>query len=135
MCCDTVIFMSVTGFSRYFCFVIFFLLVLIISFQRAQIKCLSECLLCLLLFFFYHLRTLCMLDNLSCFCCHLQTFFKIKFFKKFFHEHLECQTVWTQIKTGILSVVIRVQTVCQGYQLTTKVSACMERINFTRAEG
>ena len=26
--------------------------------------------------------TLCMLDNFSCFCCHLLTFFKINFFSK-----------------------------------------------------
>ena len=43
-------------------------------------------------------------------------FFKIYRFEKFL-----CQTVWIQIMTDILSVVIWVQTVCKGYQLTTKV--------------
>ena len=28
--------------------------------------------------------TLCMLSNFSCFCCHLLTFYKINFFKKFY---------------------------------------------------
>ena len=37
------------------------------------------------------------------------------FLKKFF----ECQTVWIQIRTDILSVLICVQTVCKGYQQTT----------------
>ena len=35
----------------------------------------------------------------------------------------ECQTVWIQIRTDILSVLIWVQTVCQGYQHMTKVTA------------
>ena len=33
----------------------------------------------------------------------------------------ECQTVWVQIRTDILSVLIWVQTVCKGYQQTTLV--------------
>ena len=32
----------------------------------------------------------------------------------------ECHTFWTQISTDILSVLIWVQTVCKGYQQTTK---------------
>ena len=40
----------------------------------------------------------------------------------------ECQTVWIQIRTDILSVLIRVQTVCSGYQLRTKVAASKERV-------
>ena len=34
----------------------------------------------------------------------------------------ECQTVWIQIKPNILSGLIKVQTVCKGYQQTTKVN-------------
>ena len=30
-----------------------------------------------------------MLGNFSCFCCRLLTFFKNKFFKKFFQEHYQ----------------------------------------------
>ena len=32
----------------------------------------------------------------------------------------ECQTVWLQIRTDVLSVLIWVQTVCKGYQQMTK---------------
>ena len=32
---------------------------------------------------------ICMLGNFSCFSCHLLTFFKINFYKKFFQEHCE----------------------------------------------
>ena len=35
----------------------------------------------------------------------------------------ECQTVWIQIRTGVLSVLNWVQTVCKGYQQTTKDAA------------
>ena len=38
----------------------------------------------------------------------------------------ECQTVWIQIRTDILSVLIWVQTVYKGYQLTIKVAARKE---------
>ena len=65
--------------------------------------------------------TFCMLGNFSCFCCRLLTFFKIDFFEKFLQElPSECQTVWIQIRTDILSVLIWVQTVCRGYQQMTK---------------
>ena len=48
-------------------------------------------------------------------------FFKISFFKKFFSGKLpECQRVWIQTRTDVLSVLIWVQTVCKGYQQTTK---------------
>ena len=50
----------------------------------------------------------------------LLTFFIFNFIKKFFQEH--CQTVWIQIRTDILSVLIWVQTVCKGLQQTTKVA-------------
>ena len=36
--------------------------------------------------------------------------------------------VWIQIRTDILSVLIWVQTVCKGYQQTTKVAARKERV-------
>ena len=35
----------------------------------------------------------------------------------------KCQTVWIQIRTDTLSVLIWVQTVCKGYQQTSKVAA------------
>ena len=45
----------------------------------------------------------------------LLTFFKINFFNKIFHEHCqEVQSVWIQIRTNILSVLIWVQTVYKG---------------------
>ena len=43
----------------------------------------------------------------------------------------ECQMVWTQIRTDILSVLIWVQTVCSGYQQMTKVAASRDRVNLT----
>ena len=40
-------------------------------------------------------------------CCRLLTFFKINFFKKALSETLsQCQTVWIQIRTDILLVLI-----------------------------
>ena len=39
----------------------------------------------------------------------------------------EGQTVWIQIKTNVLSVLIWAQTVCKGYQRITKVTASKER--------
>ena len=45
-------------------------------------------------------------------------FFKINFFQKILSGTLsECQTVWIQIRTNILLVLIWVQNVCKGYQL------------------
>ena len=65
----------------------------------------------------------CMLCNFSCFCCFLLNFFNINFFKqkKYSGTLSEFQTVRIQIKTDVLSVLIWVQTVCKGYQQTTKV--------------
>ena len=71
--------------------------------------------------------TLCILGNVSCFCCRLLAFFKISFFKKKSGTLSECQTIWTQIRTDIMSVLIWVQTICKGYQRTTKVVASKER--------
>ena len=51
--------------------------------------------------------------------CHLLIVFKINFFRKFFQEYHECQTVWIQIRPDILSGLIWVQTVCIGYQKMT----------------
>ena len=35
----------------------------------------------------------------------------------------ECQRVWIQIRTDVLSVLIWIQTVCKGYQQVTKFAA------------
>ena len=40
----------------------------------------------------------------------------------------EHQTFWIRIKTDILLVLIWVQTVCKGYQMTTKITASKERV-------
>ena len=37
--------------------------------------------------------TNCIMDNFSCFCCRLLTFFKMNFFQKFFQEHHHDQSV------------------------------------------
>ena len=69
-----------------------------------------------------------MLGNFSCVGCCLLTFFKINFLKKNLGALSACQTVWIQIRTNILSVLIWVQTVCKGNQLTQKVAAIKERV-------
>ena len=79
------------------------------------------------------LLTLCMLGNFSCFCCGVLTFFKMSFFKKkkkLSGTLLECQKVWIQIRTDVLSVRIWVQTVCKDYQQTTKVAAIKKELYF-----
>ena len=48
--------------------------------------------------------------------------------KKFFLDRYQCQIVWIQIGTDILSVLIWVQTVCKGCQEPAKVTASMERV-------
>ena len=48
-------------------------------------------------------------------------FFKIMFFEKILSGlPLQCQTVWIQIRPDKMSGLIWVQTVCKGYQQTTK---------------
>ena len=57
-----------------------------------------------------------MLGNLSRLCCCLLAFFKINFLKKNISGTLsECQTVWIQIRTDRMSVLIWVLTVYIGY--------------------
>ena len=41
----------------------------------------------------------------------------------------ECQAVWNQIRTDILSLLIWFQTICKGYHQTTKEVASKERVN------
>ena len=52
------------------------------------------------------------------FCC---CFFKSTFSKISLRIPSECQTVWVQIRPDKTSGLIWVQTVCKGYQHTTKV--------------
>ena len=56
-------------------------------------------------------------------------FSKLTFSKILSETLLECQMVWIQIRTVILSVLIWVQNVCKGYQQTTKFPASKERVN------
>ena len=56
-------------------------------------------------------------------------FFQNLFFQKILTGTLsECQTVWIHIRTDFLSVLTCVQTVCKGYQQTTKVDTSKERV-------
>ena len=56
-------------------------------------------------------------------------FFKINFFQKIISGALsECQTVWIQIRTDVLSVLIWIKNVCKSYQHTTKDAASKERV-------
>ena len=74
--------------------------------------------------------TLCKLGNFSCFCCRL-LFSKSTFSKNIFQEHYsECQTVWIQIRTEVLLVMIWVQTVCKGYEQMIKVIANNEELKY-----
>ena len=67
--------------------------------------------------------TLCMLGNFEGFCRRLLTYFKINFFQNILSgPHSECQTVWIQIRTDILSVLNWVQSVSNGYRQTTEVA-------------
>ena len=69
--------------------------------------------------------------KISCFCCHLLTLFRNWFFQTIPYETLsEYQTVWIQIKTIILWVLIWVQTICKGYQQITKNSTRKGRVNW-----
>ena len=61
-----------------------------------------------------------MLGNFHDFLLSSADFFQNQLFRKILSgTPSECQTVWTQIRTDILSVLIWVQTVCKGYQQTT----------------
>ena len=54
-------------------------------------------------------------------------FFKLTFSKKnLLGKPSECQTVWLQIRSDVLSGLIRVQTVCKGYQQTKKAATSGE---------
>ena len=76
----------------------------------------------------YHIYTQC-LDSSSLqyltFACSvifhafvvIWLFFKINFFKNILGTLSECQMVWIQIGTDILSVLIWVQTVCKSYDI------------------
>ena len=71
-----------------------------------------------------------MLVNFPCFCCRLWIFFKINLFRKILSGTLsEWQTLWIQIRTDSLSVLIWVKTVCKGHQHTTpggkEISSCL----------
>ena len=73
--------------------------------------------------------TFCMLGNFSCFCCRLLTFQNVLFSKTSFRNTINVQTVWIQIRTDNLPVLIWVLTFCEDYQQTTKCAASMERDN------
>ena len=57
-------------------------------------------------------------------------FFQNQFFKKIILSETlsECQTVWIQIRTNIVSVLIWVQTVCKDRQQITKVATSKGRV-------
>ena len=46
-----------------------------------------------------------------------------------------CQTVWIHIRTDDLLLLIWVQTVCKGYQQTTKVAANKERVKVPSSQS
>ena len=71
---------------------------------------------------FPFLLTLCMLGNFVCFFLSSVDFLKINFFKRNLSGiPAECQRVWIKIRPDMLSGLIWVQTVCNGYKQMTKV--------------
>ena len=75
-----------------------------------------------------------LLGNFACFFFFFFFFLSSDFFQ---NQHFgkilsgipsECQTVWIQIRPGILSGLIWLQTVCKAYQQTAKVTASKERV-------
>ena len=101
--------------------------------NSSKIKCKSfiiyTCIKSQFRLYLLHL-TLCMLGNFACFFfCHLWIFFLNKLFQKCLSGiPSECQTLWIQIRPDVLSGLILVQTVCKGYQQTTKVANSGERV-------
>ena len=76
-----------------------------------------------------HLLTLCMLDSFLCFLSSAD-FFKI--FQIIFSGTLSVyQTVWIQVRTDILSVLIWAQTVCKGYQQKTNSPLARKELKTT----
>ena len=69
------------------------------------------------------------------FCC-LLIFFKITFFKNLFQEENYQRVKWFESRSGttLMLVLIWLQTVCKGYQETTKVPASNERV-FNEMQG
>ena len=68
----------------------------------------------------------------SCFCCRqtADIFLQIlnKLFLKKIRNTIRESNGLIQIRTDVLSVLIWVQTICKGYQQTTKVAADKERV-------
>ena len=76
------------------------------------------------------LKTLGMLGNFSCFCFRPLSLQNKLFQKNAIRNTIhESQTVWIQIRTNILSVLIWVQTVFKGYQQTTQITSSKEGVN------
>ena len=60
-----------------------------------------------------------MLGNFSCFLSSAVFFFQNQLFRKILSGiSSDCQSVWIQIRSEVLSGLIWVQTVCKGYQKT-----------------
>ena len=72
------------------------------------------------------IKSTCMLGNFHAFVVICGIFFH---FQKILSGTLsQCQTVWIQIRTYVLSVLIWIQTICKVYQQTTKVTTSKERV-------
>ena len=53
--------------------------------------------------------------------------FLINLFTQIFPENHQCQKIWIQVRSNKMLGLIWFQTVCKGYQQTTKVATCRER--------
>ena len=83
-------------------------------------------------------QTLCMLGNVSCFCCHLPTFFKLTFFKKLFQEHFQGVKQFGSRSglmewTDILSVLF--QTVSKVISKRQKLPLARNELNISVSNG
>ena len=78
------------------------------------------------------LSMLCIFSSLLLSADFVQKYF---FSKNYFRNTSECQTVWIQIRTTILSIFIWVQTVCNCYEQTTKTSLARKGLKGTKITG
>ena len=72
--------------------------------------------------------TLCILGNFACFFVICGFFLKLSFSKKTFKNTIRMSKSLDPDQVRRLSGLIWVQTVCKGYQQTTKVATSGERV-------
>ena len=61
-------------------------------------------------------------------------FSKFNFSKNSFRNTIRVSNGWIQIRTDLQSVLIWIQTVCKGYQLTARVATSDEKLKQTSSD-